>query len=469
MGLTTYDLPYYSELDCTAIAHAISEGEVTPAGMRSNAIAALEQISEWRAVGGIYSDGEINSRRGLLTGVPLLHKDGGAQVAGLPREYGSPLGQGQTCSKTGHFFQTLLEHGCEIVGRSRVPELHMSVLGDNEALGSTLNPWDPASSMGGSTAGMTALALGAIPVVHGGDSGGSLRVPASWAGCYTLKPTARTVSASPGGTELFGLNEIFVATRSLRDLRLFIGILSKPARDDLFLGRSTLPHWSSSRRRIGICESFYPNCPVHPDILATVHRFGAGAERLGFDVSIADIQLDFEQACHALYVAGSLDLQVMVSSLTSGGLRAVKRTCQAYIARWYEESFSISGADIMQAVDAMGQIGRSISRLMANYDFVVTPVTALPPPLLDSVHALGAISGSRDLNRRFEEIVHFCAALNMSGHPALVIPYADPELGQPCGVQIIGRPGDDLGLLEFAELLDRGFVKPPNHVWAGLS
>lgn len=458
------ELADYVRLDCVGIVHAISQGMVEPTEVRTLALAALEQIFEWRAVAEVYVNMDSNPQRGLLSGVPILHKDGGAQIAGLPREYGSMLGRGQLCSHTSHFFETLLGQGCEVVGRSQVPELHMSVLGDNAVLGSTLNPWNPAVSMGGSTAGVAALALGAVPVVHGGDSGGSLRVPASWAGCYTLKPTAGRISSSPGGTELLGLNEIFVVTRSLRDLRLFLGILSEPASDDFFLPRGLHEHWSSGPRRIGICESFYPGLPVDPATLVTLRRFGTAAERLGFEVSIADFELDFEEACEILYIVGSLDLRIMVSSLSARPAETVRRECQPYITRWYDESITIDGPTVMGVLDSIGRIGRKFRKFVAQFDYVVTPVTALPPPPRDTLHSLGANEGSRILNEKFEEIVHFCAAPNISGNPALVIPYAEPGSAYPCGVQIIGRAGDDLGLLEFAEVFDRGFVRSPQYI-----
>lgn len=461
---SSLDLAAYSELDCIAIAHLVSQGAVSPAEIRALAITALENITEWKAVAEIYGHRDPNRQRGVLSGVPILHKDGGAQIKGLPREYGSLLGRGQSCSYTGQFYQTLLDQGCEVVGRSRVPELHMSVLGDNKILGSTLNPWNAGKSMGGSTAGMAALALGAVPVVHGGDSGGSLRVPASWVGCYTLKPSAGTISASPGGTELFGLNEAFVATRSLRDLRMFVGVLSKRALDDLNLPRGALRHWTTGERRVGLCGSFYPGLPVDSQIRTTTQRLASAAEHLGFHVSEIEVQLDFERVCEALHVVGSLDLQIMVNSLTADGAQAVEDTCQPYIARWYSDSFGIRASDIMSAFDTIGEVARQISRIMNDYDFLITPATALAPPMIDTVHEIGATNGSRELNQRFEEIVHFCAAANMSGHPALVFPYSEPTAEGPCGIQIIGRPTDDLGLLEFAELFDRGFMKPPTHI-----
>jgi amidase len=462
------DLKAYSELDSVDIVHLISEGALSPLEFREQAFGALEAIEYSGAIAEIYRDDDPNSAHGLLSGVPLLHKDGGAQIEGKPREYGSPLAKGQVCSYTSQFFRSLISQGCEIVGRSRVPELHMSILADNAILGSTVHPWDPTRSMGGSTGGVTAVALGATPAAHGGDSGGSLRVPASWAGCYTLKPTRGTVSASPGGTELFGLNEIFVVTRSLRDLRLFISVVSTPAPDDLVTPVTRRDHWAWGSRRVGICKSFYPGLQVHGDIAKTVDEFARSAERIGFDVSECSFSLDFDKACDALYVLGSLDLQIMVDSLSDDGYSAVKKLCQPYIARWYADSLALSHNEIMTAFDTISNISRSFTRLLGQYDFLVTPVTALPPPRLDTLHQVGTSYGSRELNRRFEEIVHFCAAPNMSGHPALVMPYGyvtgTAETRWPCGVQIIGRADDDLGLIEFGELFDRGFAKPPGHL-----
>ena len=223
------------------------------------------------------------------------------------------------------------------------------------------------------------------------------------AGCYTLKPTRGTVSASPGGTELFGLNEIFVATRSLRDIRLFLGVLSSSAADDIVIPRAAPRHWASGRRRIGICESFYPGHPVDPGILATLHEFADAAARLGFEIEGTPVSFDFEAACEALYVVASLDLQIMVTSLTRNGLTSdgggivngsvVKEICQPYIARWYKEGAGIAGEAVVRAMDAMGVIARQLTSRMNEVDFLITPVTAAPPPELDTLHEVGVATG----------------------------------------------------------------------------
>jgi amidase len=451
----------YSDLDCVALVKAISNGSTTAVEVRDACFEALEAIDGYNVVDEIYFNRPPNEHRGLLVGVPILHKDSGAQLAGEPQHLGSRLAPGLIPTTTSQALATIEREGANIVGRSRIPEFYLSITGDNESLGSTQNPFDRRFSMGGTTAGLAAVALGAVPVAHGADSGGSLRIPASWAGCYTMKPTYGAISGSPVGSQLIDLNQIFVGTRSLRDLRLFYRLLSAPADDDI-PPRPDIDHGWAWRRtgRTCLISSFFSGLSVDTYHLEAVRRAGTRLSALGWDVEELDLDLDFSSYCEAMYVIFSADLRVTVDSARARAYGAVERLCQPYVARWYEESKELNASQLYMAVEHVRTLRRVLTRSLRKYDFAISPVTAMPPPLIDTLHRVENSRDSRELNEQFEKIVHFTAALNMSGHPALVIPYSRHAFGVPIGIQLIGQHGADLALLEIAELLDDGFRRP---------
>ncbi len=453
----------YANSDAIGIVQMVQRGRATPAEIRELAVEALEAIAPWNVVEEIYKNREPNSLRGVLTGVPILHKDSSLQIEGLPRQYGSPLGVGHVGTHTNRVFQHLLHAGCDIVGRSRVPELVLSVVGDNARRGSPMNPFNPKYSMGGTTAGVAAVALGAVPIAQGADAGGSLRIPASWAGCYTLKPSARCVSAEPVGDQLFDLDQVFVATRSLRDLRAFRAVLGQGAPGD-FTADLAPSHAPLPGRgiRLGVVKSLFAGLRVDSEHLDAIDEFTESAQRIGCTTSEVDLQLDFDEYCEALYTIFSVDLRAMVHCLVGADIRRFEVESQRFLVDWYNEAETIDGESLLSAVDYAKQASQTVSRLFGSLDFLVSPVTAQPAPRLDSLLSTPPNPPvGRSLNRTFEELAHFCAIFNLSGHPALVMPYtSSPTTGLPCGIQLAGPAGSDYALIDFAQLFDRGFRGP---------
>ena len=129
--------------------------------------------------------------------MPLLIKDVFGHEKGRKIEFGSRLCEGMTVEADTHFAELLRASGVNILGRSAAPEYSMSSTTESVMFGNTSNPWKQGYSAGGSTGGGQAAVLdGIVPIAHGSDIGGSIRIPASWCGGVGLKPSRFRVPAA---------------------------------------------------------------------------------------------------------------------------------------------------------------------------------------------------------------------------------------------------------------------------------
>ena len=137
---------------------------------------------------------------GPLAGVPILLKDASITQAGEPWHEGLQVAKDarHVSTTTSYLTRRLLAAGCIILGRTNVPELCTHVTTEPLAYGPTRNPWNPEFSAGGSSGGSgAAVAAGMVPIAHGSDGGGSVRVPAAVCGVLGLKPTRGRLTTGP--------------------------------------------------------------------------------------------------------------------------------------------------------------------------------------------------------------------------------------------------------------------------------
>jgi len=162
--------------------------------------------------------------------VPFLIKDIGGHEAGRVIENGSRLCKGMIAERDTNVAELFRASGLNILGRSNAPEYLIAGSTENALYGNTLTPWRQGFSSGGSTGGgMAAVVAGMVPIAHGSDIGGSIRIPASWCGGVGLKPSRDRVSAGPlrdeGG---YGLAMNFVQTKTVRDAAAMLDCLAVP-------------------------------------------------------------------------------------------------------------------------------------------------------------------------------------------------------------------------------------------------
>ncbi|MEO8677111.1 MAG: amidase family protein, partial [Casimicrobiaceae bacterium] len=180
------NLAEYASHDALGLAALVADKQVTPTELAATAAAAIAAINpSINAVVETYADriatqDERRLGNGPFRGVPFLMKDVFGHEEGRKIEFGSRLCRGMVAPQDTHLCELFRAAGVNILGRSAAPEYSMSGTTEGALYGNTSTPWRAGHSAGGSTGGgMAAVIAGIVPIAHGSDIGGSLRIPAS--------------------------------------------------------------------------------------------------------------------------------------------------------------------------------------------------------------------------------------------------------------------------------------------------
>ncbi|MGW7686022.1 amidase [Kribbella sp. NPDC054772] len=276
----------------------------------------------------------------------------------------------------------------------------------------TRNPWDLTRSPGGSTAGgAAAVAAGVVPLATGGDSGGSLRIPASFCGIVGFKGTYGRIPR-PGGRGLGGLTTAGLIGADLDDVVLATSIASGPHR----LDPTALAHWPVPARSAAVLRVAYHStlgsCPADPGVDRVVRDRLAAA-----DVELVDVPLELAPTDEAWPVLSGLD---------NG------RGAEAAAAR--------------RAQEVRDHNNTALADLFAEVDALVTPTTLTVAHGYDQ-HEASIVTGDP------------CWAFNVTGHPAVSVP-AGLSDGLPVGAQVVAPHGADDVALEVARRLQAELLPP---------
>ena len=195
-GLCIMKISEYIKYDGLGLAELVQKGEVSAAELIETAITLIEKHNP--ALNAVickmydYAQGRVKAGLpdGPFSGVPFLVKDLFADIKGFPTSSGSALFKDYMPPNTSELMQRYEQAGLVILGKTNLPEFGAMVTTEPKAFGATHNPWDLDRTPGGSSGGSgAAVAARLVPLAHGSDGGGSLRIPASCCGLFALKPT----------------------------------------------------------------------------------------------------------------------------------------------------------------------------------------------------------------------------------------------------------------------------------------
>src|SRR5262249_929 len=232
---------------------------------------------------------EASLGSGPFRGVPFLIKDVFGHEKGRRIEFGSRLCQGMTVETGTYFVDMLKASGVNILCRSAAREYSMGARTESVVFGNTSNPWKHGYSAGGSSGGAQAAVLaGIVPIAHGSDIGGSIRIPASWCGGVGLKPSRMRVSIGPvvdeGG---WGYSMNFVQTKTVRDAAAMLDCVSIPQPGDPFIipkpdePYASLAGKAAPKLRVGIVLNELAGVKVEPEVAAAVQAAGKALASMG--------------------------------------------------------------------------------------------------------------------------------------------------------------------------------------------
>jgi amidase len=401
-----------------------------------------------------------------FAGVPIAIKDN-RQVAGMPISNGSDLFGDAVAPSDAYCVRRLRDAGFVIVGKTALPELGILPTTESRRHGPTHNPWALDRTPGGSSGGAAAaVAAGMVPIAHGNDGGGSIRIPAACCGLVGLKPARGRVSVGPGAGHSF-LATDGVLTRDVADTAAALDVLAGYEPGDVTWAPPPPARYVdvAAGALRGLRIGLVLNPPMDGASLDPLSERAARdaatlLAELGHDVSEAtapwsDLGLlaQFTQAFGPLISMGTL----------YGGRLAGRAVTEADVepltwALW-EHSQSLNVLDYLAAQDGLEGLARSLVEWMDAFDVVLTPALGMRPVAIGEIHGRGP-----DPWRHYERSALFTpytAIVNVTGQPAISLPLYDGEDGLPLAVQLIGPPAHEELLLALATQLETALP------WAG--
>jgi amidase len=381
-------------------------------------------------------------------GVPIAVKDL-TPTAGIRTTYSSRAFAENVPDFDTAVVRRLRSAGFVILGKTNTPEFGTVAFTESELNGATRNPWSPELTPGGSSGGAAAaLAAGLIPIAHGTDGGGSIRIPASCCGVFGLKPSRGRVSTSPFPS-LEGLTTSGPITRFVADAAALLDVLAgyesgdpwwAPPPERPFADEPGAP---VERLRIAVTAAPPTDVPVHADCIAALDAAAGLLGTLGHDVFEATppwSNLGLLDAFVAIWQVGPTLFPVDPDLLTpmNRGLA--------------ESARATSAADYAKAAFQLHSAARAIVGFWENADVVLTPTLALPPVPIGWQEE--DVNGAIEQLRRNTLFTPFTAVANLTGLPAMSVPLYWSSEGLPIGVHAIGSPAGDALLLRLAAQLE---------------
>jgi amidase len=394
---------------------------------------------------------------GPLHGLPTAFKDLEPAV-GFPQSKGSPIHRNLMPEADSVIVERIRRAGAIPIGKTNVPEFGMGSQTYNRVYGTTLNPYDPARTAGGSSGGAAvAVATGMLPIADGGDLGGSLRNPANFNNIVALRPSVGLVPIAPSPIPFVGVSTKGMLARSVADVAFGLSVVAgaDPRDQQSFASDSHSFAGPLERDLRGTRVAWAPDLGGLP--LDSRVRKVLAAQRKTFE----DLGCMVEDACPDF---GNVDeifltLRTWASWSIYKDLLAEHRAEFKADAIWDIESGAhLTGEDVGRALMQQGQLFERLRKFEEKYEFLVCAVNQVPPfdagePWPKSIDGVA-----------MENYVAWMKTtywISTTCRPAISVPAGFTDEGLPVGIQIVGRYRDDLSVLKVAHAFEQatGFGK----------
>ena len=455
-------------LDATAQADLVRRKQVKPIELVDAAIERIERLNpELNAVITPMYDEARKAAAGPLpdgpfTGVPFLLKDLRTSYAGVRMTSGSAFLRDYVPSQDSELLLRHKRAGLIVLGKTNTPEFGLLPTTEPRLFGATKNPWDTACTSGGSSGGSAAaVAAGIVPMAHGGDGGGSIRIPASCCGLFGLKPTrARNPLGPEVGDLLNGLVVEHALTRSVRDSAALLDATSGPDLGD--------PYWAPpperpfieevgadpGKLRIAFTTQTLTGTPLHPDCVAAVKDAAALCADLGHEVVEATPPINVQMLTQMFTTIWSAGCALNIDAMAFITQRSATEN-QFERVTWAlaQMGRGVTASAYLMAIAVLQMMTRSIARFFVDHDVWLTPTLGEPPVPLGTFDS-PPDNPMQGFNRAVT-FVPFTPICNVTGQPAVSIPLYWNAEGLPVGSHFVARFGDEATLFRLAAQLEQ--------------
>ncbi len=393
--------------------------------------------------------GRKGARLGPLHGVPFSVKDL-VITKGVRTTFGTPLYRDNVPTEDAPMVERLKAAGGIMLGKTNTPTFGWLGVTHNLLFGATRNPWALDRSPGGSSGGASAAAAAGLGPLHiGTDGGGSIRIPASFAGIFGFKASWGRIPAYPAsGT--WNLSHIGPMTRTVADAALMLAVSSGPDERDPYSLPAQRIEWSKMLRgsikglRVGYTDNLSGDDPVDPEVRTICAQAAKAFRELGCRVEDVKPGWPSPKSTWEQMFCGGLAIRLAPSldrrrEIDPGLLPLVETFLRQpptqYVQAWFDRL-------------AWWQHPRA---LFDQYDLLLTPTVACPP-LPIGVDTVTEIAG-RPVS--FYGWIPFTYPFNLTGQPAASVPAGCTKSGLPVGLQIVGRRLDDATVLRASAAFER--------------
>ena len=397
-----------------------------------------------------------------LAGVPIAIKDLIAFTEGIRTTHGMEAMGDWIPKEDSATVRKLRSAGAVIVGKTNTPEMGIPPVTEPDRFGPTRNPWDTSRTPGGSSGGSgAAVAAGIVPLAHGNDGGGSIRIPAACCGLVGLKPSRGRVSWAPEWTEgPIGLPTDGVLSRTVMDTAVGLDLIHGYEPGDSFLVPPPSAPFAEAvtrdpgKLRIGFTLEAPNGAPVDPDCQQAVRDAVELLESLGHEVGEADLPRDEGYVENFIKVwVGAIDDELHTFERWLGA-PLDRSKLEPMTAQMAEIAAAMSATELLGAMDYLRRLGRTILAFWTDHDVLVTPTLAKPPV---EIGALRPAEGEPPIQLLMNAagFVPFTPVFNVTGQPAISLPMHQSGDGLPIGVQFAGAPAAEELLLSLAGQLEQ--------------
>ena len=456
----------------TEVAARIRGGELSPVEAVEACIRRIERVGP-----DLNAFVEVDAERALeaagavarddpraFAGVPIAIKSN-VPVAGLAMEFGSQLLAGHRPGHSAYLVRRLREAGFVVLGTTRMPEFGILPTTEPRHGGPVRNPWDLSRTPGGSSGGSAAaVAAGLVPIAHGNDGGGSIRIPAACCGLVGLKPSRGRISRGPDlGDSYLGADGVL--SRTVAETALLLDVMAgyEPG-DANWAPRPAEPFTATMQRppgklRIAMSLGNALGIDCDADVVHGVHEAAAVLRDLGHEVEeagppVPEAMADLFIQAFAPHVALGIGFGERLAGRAPG-----EDEIEPLSRHIRDVALELPSTGYLAAVAQLQFLARGIVAFFADYDLLLTPVLAKRPLPIGELDGCGD-DPAADLLRA-GAFAPFTPLFNVTGQPAISIPIGFGDDGLPTAVQLVGHPLADDTLLQIAAQIES--ARP----WAG--
>jgi amidase len=458
----------YDRHDGLGLAELIAKKQISPLELLQAVRARVERLNpKVNAFCQLFFEkAELQIKQGLpqgpFRGVPFALKDLGQHLAGTVTSSGSRAFKDYTPDFDSTLVARYKNAGLVIFGKTTTPEVGLTTTTESVLYGKTRNPWNLERTPGGSSGGAGAAVAGRIiPMAHGSDGGGSIRIPASCCGVFGLKPTRGRVPMGPTQFEGWnGLSAHHALTMTVRDSAALLDATSgAEAGSPYFSPPPPRPYLKEvgadpGKLRIALALAAPTGTPVDAECRNAATEAAKLCESLGHRVESYEPGINFaamrESFLNIITVSLARTLEDAASSL---GRAVTEKDVEPVTWEMAKMGRAVSSVAYSRAIGTLHQVGLLMARFHEKYDVILNPTLAKPPV------NLGVLSLSPENMQVFmKEVVEFSpftALYNVTGQPSASVPLHWTPDGLPIGVMFSTRFGDEATLLRLAAQLEK--------------